>query len=331
MAKLKFGAWIPTYAWADRSGGAKNVRNIRESIERCEKHGIDVWVIDHLLSAPGLYGNAWLEPLETLAYAAALTDTVKIATGILVLPVRHPVVLAKEISTLCHMSNNRFVFGVGPGWYTREFEVTGSRIEERGRRTDEILEAVTLLLSKPNVTYSGRYYSFKDVTIDPRPPKLPQIWVSGGSRIPDPNEHDVPVIAKTVMDRIVKAGNWLSRCSGKQEWVKRDWVQLQDHARRLGKDPRAITFGHCNFIHLVEEKSHERALAKSKAPFLRAMGRHRSYEHLQECYMIGSVDRINARIEDLVDSGLKYLVLGPVTDDPRQIDLLAKRVMPAFR
>jgi len=43
MAKLKFGAWIPTYAWADRSGGAKNVRNIRESIERCEKHGIDVW------------------------------------------------------------------------------------------------------------------------------------------------------------------------------------------------------------------------------------------------------------------------------------------------
>jgi alkanesulfonate monooxygenase SsuD/methylene tetrahydromethanopterin reductase-like flavin-dependent oxidoreductase (luciferase family) len=331
MAKLKFGAWIPTYAWADRSGGAKNVRNIRESIERCEKHGIDVWVIDHLLSAPGLYGNAWLEPLETLAYAAALTDKVKIATGILVLPVRHPVVLAKEISTLCHMSNNRFVFGVGPGWYTREFEVTGSRIEERGRRTDEIIEAVMLLLSKPNVTYSGRYYSFKDVTIDPRPPKLPQIWVSGGSRIPDANEHDVPVIARTVMDRIVKAGNWLSRCSGKQEWVKRDWVQLQDHARRLGKDPRAITFGHCNFIHLVEEKNHERALAKSKTPFLRAMGRHRSYEHLQECYMIGSIDRINARIQDLVDSGLKYLVLGPVSDDPRQIDLLAKRVMPAFR
>ena len=331
MAKLKFGAWIPTYAWADRSGGAKNVRNIRESIERCEKHGIDVWVIDHLLSAPGLYGNAWLEPLATLAYAAAATSKVKLATGILVLPVRHPVVLAKEISTLCHMSNNRFVFGVGPGWYTREFEVTGSRIEERGRRTDEILEAVTLLLSKPNVTYSGRYYSFKDVTIDPRPPRLPQIWVSGGSRIPDPNEHDVPVIARTVMDRIVKAGNWLSRCSGKQEWVKRDWVQLQDHARRLGKDPRKITFGHCNFIHLVEEKSHERALAKSKAPFLRAMGRHRSYEHLQECYMIGSVDHINARIQDLVDSGLKYLVLGPVTDDPRQIDLLARRVMPAFR
>jgi len=331
MAKLKFAAWIPTYAWAERSGGARNVRNIHESIEKCEKHGIDVWVIDHLLSAPGLYGNAWLEPLSTLAYAAAVTAKVKIATGILVLPVRHPVVLAKEISTLCHLSNNRYVFGVGPGWYAREFEVTGSRIEERGQRTDEIIEAVTLLLTRPSVTFDGRYYSFKDVTIDPRPPKVPPIWVSGGSRIPDPSERDVPTLAKPVAERIVRAGRWLSRCSGKQEWVKRDWAQLQEHARRLGKDPRALTFGHCNFIHLVEDKSHDRAVARSKAPFLRAMGRHRSWEHLQECYMIGSIDRINARIQDLVDAGLKYLVLGPVTDDPRQIDLLARRVMGAFK
>src|SRR5919201_979406 len=171
MAKLKFGAWIPTYAWSDKSGGAENVQRIHESIRKCEEHGIDVWVIDHLLSAPGLYGNAWLEPLNVLAYAAALTSKVKLATGILVLPVRHPVVLAKEISTLCHLSNNRYVFGVGPGWYAREFEVTGSRSEERGQRTDEILEAVRVLFSKANASYSGRYYSFKDVPLDPRPPK----------------------------------------------------------------------------------------------------------------------------------------------------------------
>jgi alkanesulfonate monooxygenase len=331
MARLKFGAWIPTYAWNDRKVGPQNVRNIRASIEKCEKYGIDVWVIDHLLSAPGLYGHAWLEPLSVLAYAAARTETVKLATGILVLPVRHPVLLAKEISTLCHLSNNRYMFGVGPGWYAREYEVTGSRIEERGRRTDEIIEAVTLLLTQPNVSYSGRHYAFKDVTIDPRPPRMPTIWVSGGSRIPDPDEHDVPVIAKTVMDRIVRAGNWLSRCSGTQEWVKRDWGQLREHAPKLGRDPRTLTFGHCNFIHLVEEKSHEKALAKSRGPFLRTMGSHRSWEHLQECYMAGSIDRINARIQDLVGAGLKYLVLGPVTEDPAQIDLLAKRVMPAFR
>ncbi len=328
MVRLKFGVWIPTYAWED--AGPEHVRRLTASIKKCEEYGFDIWVIDHLLSAPGLYGVAWLEPLNVLAYAAALTARVRLATGILVLPVHHPVVLAKEISTLCHLTNGRFVFGTGPGWYAREFEVTGSRIEERGRRTDEILEAVTLLLSQPNVSYHGRYYQFRDVTIDPRPPRLPETWVSGGSRIPDSDEHDVPFIAKTVLERIVKAGHWLSRCSGTQEWVKRDWGEVQAHARATGKDPATITFGHCNFTHLVETPDHAQAIEESREPFLRVMGTHRSYEHLQECYMVGSLERINARIADLVGAGLQYLVLGPVTDDPKQIDLLAKRIVPNF-
>lgn len=328
MAKLKFGVWIPTYAWHD--AGPEHVRRLTASIRKCDEYGFDIWVIDHLLSAPGLYGVAWLEPLTVLSYAAALTQRVRLATGILVLPVRHPVVLAKEISTLCHLSDGRYVLGIGPGWYAREFEVTGSRIEERGRRTDEILEAVTLLLNQPNASYHGRYYQFRDVTIDPRPARLPEVWVSGGSRLPDPDEHDVPYIAKTVLDRIVKAGNWLSRCSGTQEWVKRDWGAVQAHARSKGGDPAQVTFGHCNFVHLVETTDHARAVEESREPFLRVMGAHRSYEHLQECYLIGSSDRINARIADLVGAGLQYLVLGPVTDDPEQIDLLATRVVPNF-
>ncbi|MFQ5830975.1 MAG: hypothetical protein ACE5JD_17755, partial [Candidatus Methylomirabilia bacterium] len=57
---------------------------------------------------------------------------------------------------------------------------------------------------------------------------------------------------------------------------------------------------------------------------------HRAYEHLQECYMIGSIERINARIADLAGAGLQYLVLGPVTDDPAQIDLLARHVALNF-
>ena len=328
MAKLKFGVWVPSYAWQD--GGPERLGRLASSIRKCEEQGFDVWVIDHLLTAPGLYGMAWLEPLNVLSFAAALTRRARLATGILVLPVRNPVMLAKEISTLCQLSGGRFVFGIGPGWYAQEFTVTGSRIEERGRRTDEILEAVMLLLSRPNASYHGRYYRFEDVTIDPRPAVLPDVWVSGGSRVPDPDEHDVPFMSKTVLTRIVKAGNWLSRCSGTQEWVKRDWGQIKAHAVAMGKDPAAVTFGHCNFIHLVEKADQAKALAESREPFIRVMGTHRSYEHLQECYMIGSLDRINARIADLAGAGLTYLVLGPVTDDPGQIDLIARHVAPNF-
>ncbi|HET7264516.1 MAG TPA: LLM class flavin-dependent oxidoreductase [bacterium] len=328
MAKLKFGVWVPSYAWRD--GGSERMHRLTSSIQKCEEYGFDIWVIDHLLTAPGLYGMAWLEPLNVLSYAAALTRRARLATGILVLPVRNPVMLAKEISTLCRLSGGRFVFGIGPGWYAQEFTVTGSRIEERGRRTDEILEAVMLLLSRPNASYHGRYYQFDDVTIDPRPAAPPEVWVSGGSRVPDPDEHDVPFMSKAVLTRVVKAGNWLSRCSGTQEWVKRDWEQIKAHARTMGTDPAGITFGHCNFIHLVDTADQTKALAESREPFIRVMGTHRSYEHLQECYMIGGIDHINARIADLAGAGLTYLVLGPVTDDPGQIDLIARHVAPNF-
>jgi Luciferase-like monooxygenase len=328
MAKVKFGVWVPTYAWPD--AGPERRERLTSCIAKCERHGFDVWVIDHLLTAPGLYGIAWLEPLAALAYAAALTARVRLATGILVLPVRHPVMLAKEISTLCHLSGGRFMLGVGPGWYAQEFAATGSRIEERGRRTDEILEAVTLLLSRPHASYRGRHYQFEDLTIEPRPAVLPEVWVSGGSRVPDPNEHDLPFMSKAVLTRIVKAGNWLSRCSGTQEWVKRDWDQVLAHARAMGNGARPVTFGHCNFVHLVEGTDHRAAVDTSREPFLQVMGTHRSYEHLQECYMIGSIDHINRRIADLAAAGMTYLVLGPVTDDPAQIDLLARHVAPNF-
>jgi alkanesulfonate monooxygenase SsuD/methylene tetrahydromethanopterin reductase-like flavin-dependent oxidoreductase (luciferase family) len=105
MPTLTFGVWLPTYAWAD--AGPEHVRSLAESIRRCEEYGFDIWVIDHLLTAPGLYDVAWLEPLNVLAYAAALTQRVRLGTGILVLPVRHPVLLAKEIGTLCHLSQGR--------------------------------------------------------------------------------------------------------------------------------------------------------------------------------------------------------------------------------
>ena len=77
MAKLKFGVVDPDLRVGGRPGTPESVREnvakIKDSIVKCEEHGIDVWVIDHLLSAPGLYGNAWLEPLNVLTYAAALT------------------------------------------------------------------------------------------------------------------------------------------------------------------------------------------------------------------------------------------------------------------
>ena len=70
-----------------------------------------------------------------------------------------------------------------------------------------------LLLTEDDVTYEGRYYQFENVTIEPRPPKMPEVWVAGGARVPDPEFSDVPMLAPTVLQRILKADAWISRCS----------------------------------------------------------------------------------------------------------------------
>ncbi|MBI4493963.1 MAG: LLM class flavin-dependent oxidoreductase [Chloroflexi bacterium] len=327
---MKFALWIPSYAWPDLTHTQAR-RAVKEFARKADGLGLDLWVIDHLLHAPGLYGVSWLEPMTVLSVAAGCTERVKLGTGILVLPLRNPVLLAKEIATLDALSEGRFVFGVGPGWYPGEYTAVGNRIEERGQRTDEVLAAVRRLLTEERVTFRGQYYQFEDVTIEPRPPAMPEVWVSGGARIPDPEYHDKSAIARSVLKRIAGADGWLSRCSGKQEWVKNDWEVITDFVRANGRDPATLRFGHTNFIHLVDTNDRELALREQRRAFEQTMGTHRSFEHLQECYMMGSIDDLVARIDDLRQAGMEYLVLGPVSDDLEQIDILAERIIPRFQ
>jgi len=140
---MQIGIWLPSYCYPnltyERAHGA-----VLDYARRCNDFGYDIWTIDHLLHAPGLYGMSWLEPLHVLTAAGAVAPDVQLGTGILVLPLRNPVVLAKEVATMDLLTGSRYKFGVGPGWYPGEFAATGTTVKERGARTDEILDAVTL-------------------------------------------------------------------------------------------------------------------------------------------------------------------------------------------
>ena len=135
----RFGVFLPTYIWDD--DGPERARNIVAFARRVEELGFDsLWVTDHLLSAQHFYSASFLEPLSTLAVAAGATERVRLGTSVLVLPTRQPVVLAKELSTLQYLSDNRFILGAGVGWNQAEFRATGGDKSQRGRRTDEILD-----------------------------------------------------------------------------------------------------------------------------------------------------------------------------------------------
>lgn len=328
-APVKAGIFFPSFVWPD-TGEMEPIEQVDACLARCEQYGLDVWVVDHLLVAPGLYGATWLDPLVFLTYAASRTRTVGLGTAILVAPLRQPVLLAKEIASLQMLSGNRFHLGVGTGWDAKEFASVGAHISERGRRTDELLAALEAVLGTSGGSFSGKYYSFEDVSIVPRVP-MPPVWVAGGSRIPDPNEHDVPVMASAVKRRVLRAGRWLSRASGQQEWVKRDWRELQEFAETEGVDPASLTFGHCNWFHFVDSNTPEQAIAEQTPAFQRVMGTHRSVDHLRECYLMGTNEDVVARLRDLVDAGCRYLCVGPTSADPDQIDFFARDVLPQLQ
>jgi len=112
--------------------------------------------------------------------------------------------------------------------------------------------------------------------------------------------------------------------------VKRDWAKIQDALKERGEPADSVRFAHCNFTYLVETSDRQEALDVQKEFFTQVMGTHRTYEHLQESYLLGSLDEIVERLVDLKDAGMEYLVLGPTSDDPAQLDLIEKHVVPAL-
>ena len=124
-----------------------------------------------------------LDPLVHLAYVAAVTQRLELATGIVILPQRNPLVLAKQVASLDVLSGGRLLLGVGAGWLEPEMTAVGVAMSERGGRTDEYLDAMRTLWTQPAPSYQGRYVAFEHVDAHPRPvrPDGPRILIGGHS------------------------------------------------------------------------------------------------------------------------------------------------------
>jgi probable F420-dependent oxidoreductase len=327
---MRFGLRIPSFAWPDLTyGDAGSLRAYCQQIDSLPFE--DIWVIEHLLVAPAVYGVSWLDPLTVLSFAASATERVGVGTSALVLPLRHPVMLAKEVATLQLLSQGRFILGVAAGWDENEFRAMGVPLRERGRRADEVLDAAWRLLTEENVDFEGRYFEFKDVTIYPRCPSPPKLWVAGGSLGHAPETPDKPYMASSVLRRILRADGWMCRSSGSDlQMVIDDWKAVQAYLRDNGRDPSSLTFGHTQFVHVAETSSREGALNEQGPHFINVMGTHRTPEDLAASYLMGTIEEIQARVAALAEIGLEYLILTPVSNDPVQLDALAKHVVEPF-
>jgi probable F420-dependent oxidoreductase len=153
-----------------------------------EDAGFDsLWVGEHVVlpdprvpPSPLEPGDAILDPVVALTWAAAHTSRIRLATGIVILPQRNPVVLAKELATLDVVSQGRLIFGVGAGYLEPEFRAVGANFAERGAVTDEHLDAIAHLWYEEHPAYDGRFVEFAGVDAHPRPMQRPVPLVVGG-------------------------------------------------------------------------------------------------------------------------------------------------------
>lgn len=151
-----------------------------------EKAGFEsVWTVDHVVIPKGYRSKypydpsgripsgedtLFPDPLIWLAYVARATTTLRLGTAILIVPERNPVVLAKELATLDHLSGGRLILGAGVGWLKEEYEALGIPFEGRGKRVEEAIEAMRALWSEDCASYQGTTTAFQDCYLRPQPP-----------------------------------------------------------------------------------------------------------------------------------------------------------------
>jgi len=183
-------------------------------------------------SADGVIPESYshfVDPFVALARASGTTKSIKLATGIVLVPERHPLLLAKEVSTLDLFSGGRFLFGIGAGWLREETQIMGGDFDHRWTQTREAILAMKELWTKPAAEFHGKYYDFPPVKSFPKPLQKPHppVLLGGG--------------AKNVLQRVVAWGDgWLPNRITPEE-LRESRTTLDRLAKDAGRDPSKIT------------------------------------------------------------------------------------------
>jgi probable F420-dependent oxidoreductase len=183
-----FGIQLPiqtlTRTLVDPWEDAATVADLGAIAKACDQAGYGfIGVCDHIAIPDNDYAahmtTTWYDTVATLGFLAGQTSTVRLLSAVYVAAYRHPLATASAFATLDHLSGGRAILGVGAGHVEAEFEALGVDFTTRGKRLDEILEAVRGAFDDEYVSHSGRFFEYRDVGVGPSPVGELPIWVGG--------------------------------------------------------------------------------------------------------------------------------------------------------
>jgi len=307
---MQFGVHLP------HIGLDGTAYNVARMAQKSDELGYEsVWVSDHVAlperiesaypyapdhELPVGRSMAWLDPIQTLTFAAAYTEKAMLGVSVLVLGMRQPVWNAKQLITLDVLSQGRFILGAGVGWMKEEFDVLEMPFDHRGARVDEQLEMFGKLFSEQRPEHHGRFYDFEPIGFNPKPvnDRIP-IWIGGH--------------AEPAFRRAAKYGDDFHAVALHSDPadVQGQWQKVQQHCEAMGRDPGSITLS------------------------LRASLRYGQHD-LNDGSLHGSDDQIVEAVGQWAAIGVSHIAMnivvnGNVEQQLEDIEAFAQNVRPQLR
>lgn len=307
---MKLGVGIPSKATDEYRAPP---RRTVQFVERAEAYGFTgAWALEHL-TQPSSYRTSFLDPLTTLATVAGETDSIEIGTSILILPMRHPVMVAKRAATIQHLSEQRLTLGLGQGYIEAEYDAVNVPFEERHKRFTEGIALLYRLLNREEVTFDGQFYQVENFRLEPTLTRAPRILAGGGGKEIDGEWK----VARGVKERVASTDGWIASSGAA---VGKTWPVMADHLEQKGQDANAKDRVGLQHIHLVPGGDEAVIKQKQRKVFQDFVTEKRGVEYAEENFLVGTVEQIVDRLREYEAAGFDQVILHPAAHEPKELD-----------
>lgn len=305
---MRFSISIPQF----HADGEFDPEALREHLRRAEELGFEGgWTQEQVLGTKPQLGA-----IETLAFAAACTTTLRLGCSVFVLPLRNPVHLAKSMATLDQMSGGRIEIGLGAGGRNRNFAAFGLSPEGLVTRFTEGLEVMRALWSEPSVTLDGRFWQLENASMEPKPVQkpAPPVWIGGS--------------APAALKRAARLGDgFFGAGSTTTENFAGQVEAVRGELEARHRDPAGFQIAKRVYVAVGDDagRAGERmsqALRDLYGPFADSLG---------NVAVTGTPADCARGIREVVDAGAEMVLCTPMFDEREQMERLAAEVLPDLR